>query len=76
MLRNCPFLGTTVCPPPNSCTSLSSDLLIASELALHLGMEAREHQGHVFVVSDGKCDVMAGGGADGGDAEGKKLAAG
>lgn len=25
----------------------------AAELALHLGMEARENQGHVFVVSDG-----------------------
>lgn len=24
-----------------------------SELATHLAMEAREHQGHVFVVSDG-----------------------
>ena len=25
----------------------------AAELALHLGVEARENQGHVFVVSDG-----------------------
>lgn len=38
----------------------------AAELALHLGMEAREHQGHVFVVSDGECEVMAGDGGRGG----------
>ncbi|CAM9924653.1 unnamed protein product [Ectocarpus sp. 6 AP-2014] len=38
----------------------------AAELALHLGMEAREHQGHVFVVSDGECEVMAGDGSSGG----------
>eukprot|EP00903_Cladosiphon_okamuranus_P005838 g5779.t1 len=48
----------------------------ASELALHLGMEAREHQGHVFVVSDGECGVMASGGADGGSAEDEKVTAG
>lgn len=40
-------------------------------------MEAREHQGHVFVVSDGECEVMAsGGGDDGGSAEDEKVAAG
>lgn len=36
----------------------------AAELALHLGMEAREHQGHVFVVSEGGCEVMSGSDAD------------
>lgn len=40
-------------------------------------MEAREHQGHVFVVSDGECEAMAGGGsAGGGSAEDEKVAAG
>lgn len=45
----------------------------AAELALHLGMEAREHQGHVFVVSDGETndsgDVI-------GSVEDEKVAAG
>ena len=31
----------------------------AAELALHLGMEARENQGHVFVVSDGSGEEEA-----------------
>eukprot|EP00752_Nemacystus_decipiens_P018210 g16339.t1 len=48
----------------------------ASELALHLGMEAREHQGHVFVVSEGECNVTEGGGAGDGGAEDKNIAAG
>ncbi|CAM9635413.1 unnamed protein product [Ectocarpus sp. 13 AM-2016] len=44
----------------------------AAELALHLGMEAREHQGHVFVVSDGECEVMAGDSSGGGGDSGKQ----
>lgn len=45
----------------------------AAELALHLGMEAREHQGHVFIVSDGEADA---GGSANGSAEDEKVAAG
>lgn len=38
-----------------------------AELALHLGMEARENQGHVFVVSGGDGETVEGsvGGDDG-----------
>lgn len=34
----------------------------AAKLAQYLGVEAREHQGHVFVVSDGENNVVAAGG--------------
>ncbi|CAM9997505.1 unnamed protein product [Ascophyllum nodosum] len=41
-----------------------------AELALHLGMEAREHQAHVFVISDGKCPEEGGdAGASSGECE-------
>lgn len=36
-----------------------------AELALHLGMEARKHQAHVFVVSDRKNAEERGAGAGG-----------
>lgn len=42
----------------------------AAELALHLGMEAREHQAHVFVISDGRYPEEEGGaGASSGKSE-------
>lgn len=40
----------------------------AAELATHLAMEAREHKGHVFVVSDGEGEgCIIEGGVDGGE---------
>lgn len=47
---------------------------MGSELALRLGMQAREQQGRVFVASDGGCEVMPGGGDDGGSGEDENIA--
>lgn len=46
-----------------------------AELALHLGMEAREHQAHVFVVSYGENAEEREAGADGSSVDTERVTA-